>query len=168
MAETREIHLIESLEQPTFGLRQMVSQEDMPALFARVLPVLTAAMEHGGVQPAGPPYARYRGRMAGGFDVEIGFPLAEPATLTVDDPGPGEPTADVLPEARVVETVHHGGYDGLAATYADLESWMAERHLEPLDQSWEFYEAGPESDPDPTTWRTRIVMPVHGPEVEAG
>ncbi|WP_278234740.1 GyrI-like domain-containing protein [Isoptericola sp. AK164] len=168
MDETHEIRLIESVEQPTFGLRQMVSQEDVPALFARVLPQVVAALEHGGVQPAGPPYARYRGPMAGGFDIEIGFPLAEPADLTVADPGPGRPVSGVLPEARVVETLQDGAYDGLAATYARLETWMTEHDVHPLDQSWEFYEAGPESDPDPATWRTRIVMPVSGPAVEAG
>lgn len=168
MDGTNEIRLIESLEQPTFGLRQAVREEDLPALLARVLPLVAAALEHDGVHPAGPPYARYRGRMAGGFDVEVGFPVAEPVAPTISDPGPGEPTADVLPAARVVETVHTGGYDGLAETYALLDTWMAEHDVEPLDQSWEFYEAGPDSDPDPATWRTRVVMPVTGPAVEAG
>jgi len=168
MDEGHEIRLIESVEQPTFGVRQLVRRDDLPELFARVVPLVAGALERGGKQPAGPPFARYRGAMPGGFDVEVGFPLVEPAELTVPDAGPGTPVSGHLPEARVVETVHVGAYDGLSETYTRLEAWMADHDVRALDESWEYYESGPESDPDPATWRTRIVIPVSGPAVEAG
>ena len=34
-------------------------------------------------------------------------------------------------------------------------------------ESWEVYEAGPSSDPDPATWRTRVVWPVAEPQISS-
>lgn len=176
MDEQSEIRVIESVEQPTLGFRQVVRMDDLPALFGRVIPRAAAMLERVHARPAGPPYARYRGRMGDGVDVEVGFPVVEPVR---DPAGPGGlpgtedadggvAVADALPEARVVETVHVGSYETLPDTYARLESWMTEHDLRSVDQSWELYEAGPESDPDPATWRTRIAVVVAGPAVEAG
>ena len=54
----------------------------------------------------------------------------------------------------------------LAAPF-DMQLPSFVQHLAVLDQSWEIYEAGPESDPDPATWRTRVIFPVTGPQVES-
>lgn len=165
-----EIRLIECQEQPTVGVRQVVRADDLPALFDRAVPAVAEALQRTDTHPAGPPYARYRGRMRGGFDVEVGFPVTEPARLTglrIEAPPGSQPVADTLPAVRAAETVHTGAYDGLPDTYARLEAWVEEHDLQPLNESWEFYESGPASDPDPGTWRTRILMAVTGPAVEA-
>ncbi len=165
-----DIRLIECQEQPTVGVRQVVRTDDLPALFDWAVPAVADALQRTGTHPAGPPYARYRGRMRGGFDVEVGFPVPEPARLTdleIEARPGSEPVADALPAVRAAETVHDGTYDDLSDTYARLETWVEEHDLQPLNESWEFYESGPASDPDPGTWRTRILMAVTGPAVEA-
>jgi effector-binding domain-containing protein len=165
-----EIRLIEWLEQPTVGVRQVVRWNDLPAVFGRAVPAVATALQRAGRAPAGAPYARYRGRLTDAVDVEVGFPVVEPVPaddVVIDLPAGSDVVVDRLPGVRAAESVHTGAYDGLHATYARMESWVAEHHLDVLDQSWEIYEAGPESDPDPATWRTRIVMPVTGPAVGA-
>ncbi|WP_166847174.1 GyrI-like domain-containing protein [Isoptericola sp. BMS4] len=175
MDEQQEIRIIESVEQPTLGFRQVVRMQDLPALFERMIPRAAGLVERAGARPAGPPYARYRGHLGDGVDVEVGFPVVEPVREPAgpgglpgaEEPDGGVAVADALPEARVVEVVHVGSYETLPDTYARLESWMTEHDLRSVDQSWELYEAGPESDPDPATWRTRIAVAVAGPAVEA-
>ncbi|WP_298460759.1 GyrI-like domain-containing protein [uncultured Cellulomonas sp.] len=166
-----EIRLIERLEQPTVGVRQVVRSDGLPDVFARAVPAVAQILPRLGAVPAGAPYARYRGPLSEAVDVEVGFPVVEPvpddAVGSVTVPG-GELRADHLPAVRAVEAVHAGSYEELATTYARMEDWVAEHQLALLDQSWEIYEAGPESDPDPATWRTRIVLPVTGPAVGAG
>lgn len=165
-----EIRLIDRLEQPTVGIRRVVRWDDLPDAVGDGVHAVATALERAGAAPAGAPFARYRGRMADGVDVEVGFPVVAPMSageLVVDLPPGSELVVDGLPAVRAAEVVHTGAYDGLAETYRRVETWVAEHHLEMLDQSWELYEAGPESDPDPGTWRTRVVMPVTGPALAA-
>ncbi|WNB86957.1 GyrI-like domain-containing protein [Cellulomonas sp. ATA003] len=164
-----EIRLIERLEQPTLGVRQVVRWDEIGDVFGRVIPAVAQALQHLGAVPAGAPYARYRGHFDDSVDLEVGFPVVEPVDVgaVVVDLSPGEVVADPLPAVRAAESVHTGAYDGLRETYTRMEAWVAEHHLDTLDQSWEIYESGPESDPDPATWRTRVLLPVTGPAVGA-
>lgn len=163
-----EILVIEHEEQPAIGVRQRVHRDDLPATVGQALPVVVAALRRTGAAPAGPPYARYRGSMGGTVDVEVGFPVIDPVPLEKlrqEDAPAGTFVADPLPAARAAETVHVGGYEAISQTYERLAAWLGRHGLQPLDESWELYESGPSSDPDPATWRTRLVMPVSGPEL---
>ncbi len=155
-----EIHMIELLEQPVAGVRQQVRMEDLKNLFDTAFEQVLEAIQAAGAAPAGAPYARYFGRPTETVEVEIGFPVLEPFAAS------GDIVVSTLPAARAAEAIHTGSYDTLAETYRAIERWIAEHELQMLDESWEIYEAGPESDPDPATWRTRILFPVSGPQVE--
>lgn len=37
---------------------------------------------------------------------------------------------------------------------------MHQEHVTPATVMWEEYLTGPDTDPDPSTWRTRIVYPI--------
>lgn len=156
-----DIHLIELPEQAVAGVRQRIRMDEITTIFDTRFQEVLQALQSAGVAPAGAPYARYHGDVGETVDVEIGFPVAEPFS------GSGDVQGETLPAARAVETIHEGAYDRLRETYEAVQRWMAEHDLQPLDQSWEIYEAGPESDPDPETWRTRVVFPVSGPQVES-
>lgn len=155
------IGLIDVEEQPTVGMRRRVPVADLPEFFDEVFNAVAAAVTRAGAHLAGAPYARYRGMPTDIVDVEAGFPLTEPYGGA--DP---ELVAGSLPAARAIEAVHQGGYETLRATYAQVEAWATEHRLQPLEEVWERYESGPSSDPDPATWRTRIVWPVARPQVE--
>lgn len=155
-----EIRIIELQEQATAGVRQIARMDELTTLFDSKFAEVAEALQASRVTPAGAPYARYRGRPTDTVDVEIGFPVTEAFPPT------GGLVVDALPAVRAVETFHVGSYDKLRETYQRIESWVAEHELQTLEESWEIYESGPESDPDPTTWRTRILWPLTGPQVE--
>ncbi|WP_199422296.1 GyrI-like domain-containing protein [Actinotalea solisilvae] len=158
-----EFGVVEQLERPTAGVRRVVRMDAISEAF-QALDTVLAALGDRGVAPAGPPYARYRGEPTDVVDVEVGFPVESTAPLAAAD-GSGAPelVLGALPAGLAVETVHAGAYDGLGAMYGRLTAWMAEHHLQRGEDSWEIYESGPASDPDPTTWRTRVVVRVSGP-----
>ncbi|HLV04781.1 MAG TPA: GyrI-like domain-containing protein [Actinomycetaceae bacterium] len=155
------ISLIDVEERPTVGVRRQVRMTDLSDFFARVFDDVAAQVERAGARIAGAPFARYRGVPTDVADVEAGFPLTEPWS------GDGEDlVAGTLPAARAIEAIHQGGYDALPETYTQIEQWAVEHDVRTQADMWEVYEAGPQSDPDPATWRTRIIWPVARTEVE--
>lgn len=154
-----EISLIDVEERPTVAVRRQVRMEELPDFFARVFDEVAAQVEQAGAHLGGAPFARYRGSPGEVVDVEAGFPLTAPW------PGGGDLVAGSLPAARAVEAVHRGSYETMRETYLEIERWVAEHELHVQQDCWELYEAGPSSDPDPATWRTRIVWPVEHPRV---
>lgn len=154
-----EIRLIDVEEQPTVGLRREVRTEALADFLTTAFTTVMEALSDAGGQPDGAPFALFRGTPSDVVDVEAGFPVAAPITL------PGEFASGTLPAARAVEAVHMGSYETLPQTYAEIEGYIAEHDLRPLGDMWERYESGPDSDPDPANWRTRVLWPVSGPQV---
>jgi effector-binding domain-containing protein len=155
-----EVTIIDHEEQPTVGIRREIRVDQMQEFFAEIFDDVIRALRDAHVDPQGAPFARYRGRPAETVDIEAGFPVAEPFA------GSGELVAGTLPAGRAAEAVHVGPYETLRETYAALEAWLGEHGLHAGDEMWERYDSGPASDPDPATWRTRVVWPVSGPEEE--
>jgi effector-binding domain-containing protein len=154
-----DIHLIDVQEQPVAGVRQRVRMDEITTVFDTAFPKVLAAIQQAGAVPAGAPYARYFGTPSDTVDVEVGFPVTQAFTAS------GDVVVGTLPAARAAEAIHTGSYDTLRETYELLQAWITEHDLQVLDESWEIYEAGPDSDPDPATWRTRVLFPVSGPQV---
>ena len=151
------IGLIDVEEQHTIAIRRRVPLAELSTFFGEAFDAVAAAVEL-----AGAPFARYRGNPTDTIDVEAGFPLIEPYG-GVD----GELVPGVLPAAHAIEAVHQGSYETLQETYVQTETWARDHRLVQQEEMWERYEAGPQSDPDPLTWRTRIVWPVALPQVES-
>lgn len=148
-------------EQHTVGIRRAVRMDALPEFFDTVFTRIITELSSAGVAPVGAPFARYRGAIAETADLEGGFPVAEPF------PASGELVAGTLPATRAVEAIHVGSYETLHETYARLEVWVAEHGHRTIDDMWEVYDSGPASDPDPSTWRTRILWPI-SPEEPGG
>jgi effector-binding domain-containing protein len=66
----------------------------------------------------------------------------------------------VLPAATVARTTYHGGFEGLPGAWGELHAWMRANGHEPGADLWESYVTGPETDPDPATWRTELTQPI--------
>jgi effector-binding domain-containing protein len=88
------------------------------------------------------------------FDFEIGVPVAEPFAAA------GRGHAGQLPAATVARAIFHRDYEGLGAAWAECDAWIAAHGLTPRPDLWECYVAGPESSPDPATWRTQLNRPL--------
>jgi effector-binding domain-containing protein len=65
-----------------------------------------------------------------------------------------------LPAATVARTGYHGAYEGLGPAWAELNAWITAEGHTPGPDLWECYVAGPESSPDPASWRTELDRPL--------
>ena len=139
-------------EQPTAVARASLPAAQLgvwlPAAYRDVMTYLAAA----GGSPAGPPFARYvfHDELV---EVEAGFPVAAPLV------GDGGIASSSLPGGPAAVTTHYGRYEDLTVAYEAVAGWLKEHGLEPAGPHWEVYYTDPQSEPDPTRWRTDLIAP---------
>lgn len=136
-------------EQPAATVRGHVEQHEIPEFLGRVFGEVLAALRDQHLQPAGPPFARYRAARDGEWEIEAGFP----ATGAVRPQGEVQPAQ--LPGGRVAHTLHRGQYDEVGAAYEALDMWLQQHHSGPHGQPWESYLDGPEAEQP----RTELFVP---------
>ena len=147
-----DVKIVELQEQPTAVIREQVAMTALPEFFGRAFAAVSAALEAQGVQPAGPPFALYRGMPTETVDVEAGFPVS----TTI--PAANGVQAGIMPACRAVQAMHVGSYDTLGTAYDAVKQRMREEGLEASEDMWEYYLSDPSTDP--ATWRTLVVWPV--------
>lgn len=119
-----------------------------------------AAVSAQGIAPAGPLFSHHFRMDPDTFDFEVGVPVSKPIAPT------GRVKPGHLPAARVARTIYHGPYDerkegeGLGNAWAAFDDWIEREGHTPAEDFWEVYIAGPESGPDPATWRTELNRPL--------
>jgi effector-binding domain-containing protein len=147
-----DVKIVELQEQPTAVVCEQVAMSALPDFFGRAFAAVSAAMKAQGIQPAGPPFARYRGMPTEVVDVEAGFPVSTTVA------GVNGVQAGILPACRAVQAMHIGSYDTLGTTYEAVKQRMQEESLNASDDMWEYYLS--DQSTDPATWRTLVVWPV--------
>jgi effector-binding domain-containing protein len=147
-------HITETVARLTAVIPVTVPRAEIGEVMGPGIAELKAALKAQDLSPAGPWFARYLRMDSGTLDFEIGVPVSSPVAPA------GRERPGRLPAARVARAVHHGGYDGLHAAWAEFGSWVAAEGLKPGSGFWENYLAGPESSPDPAAWRTELNMPL--------
>ena len=149
-----QIDRVELEPRTLLGVHERVKMADLTEYFGRAFTTSAAALAEQGLAPAGPPLALYHGMPTDTVDVTAGFPIA----------GPAHGTSDVvvteLPAGDAITGIYTGPYDGMTRTYDEIAAWLQEHNLTPGTDMWEEYLSDPETDPDPATWRTRIVFPL--------
>ncbi|TFC01699.1 AraC family transcriptional regulator [Cryobacterium adonitolivorans] len=149
-----QIDRVELEPRTLLGVHERVMMADLTEYFGRAFEVSAAALAAQGLAPAGPPVALYHGMPTDSIDVTAGFPIV----------GPAQATAGVvvteLPAGAAIASIYTGPYDGMTRTYDQIAAWLREHNLTPRVDMWEEYLAGPETNPDPATWQTRIVFPL--------
>jgi effector-binding domain-containing protein len=113
-----------------------------------------AAIATQGAELVGPCFTYHMKRPSGLFDFDVGFPVNGPITPA------GRVKRGKLPAAKIVRTTYSGGYEGLASAWGEFCAWIETEGLIPQDSLWECYLSGPESNPDPATWRTELNRPL--------
>jgi effector-binding domain-containing protein len=132
---------------PRDGIQQVMSPG-----FGELFALLGAQ----GITPSGPVFTHHRRRPTDTFDFSICVPVPRPVT-----PG-GRVQNGELPAATVARVIHRGAYEGLGAAWGALYAWIAAQGRAPRADLWECYIQGPESGPDPSTWRTELNQPLLG------
>lgn len=139
------------------GVRETIKMSEMSEMsdfMGRAFGTAAAELGKQGAFPAGPAISMYHGMPTDTVDVTAGFPAPRPIT-----PTPGV-VVETLPGGPAIEAIHTGPYDTLTQTYGELNAWLAEQKLDLATDMWEEYLVGPDTEPDPAKWQTRIVFPL--------
>jgi effector-binding domain-containing protein len=105
-----------------------------------------------GMHPVGPPFARFTflGRVVA---VEAGFPVAGEIA------GDGGVEPSLLPCGLAAVTTHLGRYEDLEAAFDAVHDWLNAHGYMTAGPHWEVYFNDPNAEPDPSRWRTDVVVP---------
>ncbi|TFD87962.1 AraC family transcriptional regulator [Cryobacterium lactosi] len=149
-----QIDRVELEPRTMLGVHERVKMADLTEYFGRAFEKSAAALAEQGLAPAGPPLALYHGMPTDTVDVTAGFPVAGAAH------GSADVVVTELPAGEAITSIYTGPYDGMTRTYDQIAAWLQEQDLTTGADMWEEYLTGPDSDPDPATWQTRIVFPL--------
>jgi len=138
-------------------IRRRIARDAIAETLAECLPRVFEHAQRNGLTLASPPFARYPEVSLGGFVIECGLAIAEPAEAL--PPADGLDVIEVAP-CRAATATHHGTYDTLPATYAAIERWLQTHGMAPGDAAWETYVTDPGEHPDPADRMTQVVQPV--------
>jgi effector-binding domain-containing protein len=160
MLDTPQI--TQTAAQLTAVIRLTIPREEIRNVMGPGINEVMAAIAAQGIAPAGPWLTHHLRMNPDTFDFEIAVPVTSPVTAA-GRVKPGE-----LRAATVARTVYHGPYEGLGDAWGEFMTWIdAEGHT-PAPDLWEVYLAGPESNPDPATWRTELNRPLIQEGLPAG
>lgn len=113
------------------------------------------ALASSGAAIGGPAFAWYRGDTGGAFDLDIGFPLAEPLAQPVQGVETVEPSR--LPSGSALVLSHLGAYGSLHESWGRLDEHARRHGLTPTGML-EVYVTQPSPELDPTTLRTDLFL----------
>ena len=137
-------------------VRRVVRMDELSSFFREAFGRAVEAAHSGHMEIAGPPFAWYHGVPTTSIDVAAGIPVEH---VTGELP-PGISAVE-RPGGRSVVAIHVGPFEALRDTYQAVEQWMAEQGLAAGDDgAWEEYLTDPVTEPDQSTWQTRIVLPL--------
>lgn len=109
-----EVKLLELPDQPTLGMRSILSVEKLPEFFVKAYGGIMAYLGELGEYPSGMPYAAYFNLDMDALDMEAGFPVSK------EFEGRGEIIPGIIPAGKYASTLHTGSYDSVKAAYDAL------------------------------------------------
>ena len=144
------LQIVDSPAQSAAVIHLTIPREQIQAVMGSAIGEIYSTLSAQRVAPAGPLFSHHFKMDPATFDFEVGVPVASPFTPT-DRVKAGE-----LPAATVVRTVYHGPYEGLGSAWGAFKSQIKAEGHTAGPNLWERYLTGPESGPDPATWRTEL------------
>ncbi|MBL8094108.1 MAG: GyrI-like domain-containing protein [Anaerolineales bacterium] len=140
--------------QRTAVIRITVPRAEIQVVMGPGYQELMETLKAQGIQPTGPWFTHHLRMNPDVFDFELGAPVDASVSPA------GRVTPGSLPATRVAHTTYRGPYEGLGEAWGAFQTWMAAQALTTADDLWEVYTAGPETGPDPATWRTDLYQPL--------
>ena len=149
-----EPRIMQTTAQPAAVIRFTIPRAEVGHVMGPGHRELMAAVAAQGITPTGPWFTHHLRMDPETFDFELGVPIATPFSAA------GRVTPGTLPAATVARTIYRGAYEGLPSAWAEFDSWIAAAGHIPGPDLWECYATGPESGPDPSTWKTELTRPL--------
>lgn len=146
--------ITQSVAQITAIIRLTIPRDEIRNVMGPGFGELMATLAAQGIAPVGPLFSHHLRMDPDIFDFEISVPVTTPVAAA------GRVRPSQLPATKVARTVYHGAYEGLGAAWGEFEAWIAANGYTPASDLWECYVTGPESNPDPATWRTELNRPL--------
>lgn len=146
--------IVQTPAQLTAIIRLTIPRAEIQSVMGPGYNELMAAVAAQGIATAGSWFTHHLKMDPDVFDLEIGVPVAAPISAS------GRVKAGQLPAATVARTVYHGPYEGLGSAWGEFDAWITAQGHKQAPDLWECYVAGPESGPDPATWRTELNRPL--------
>jgi effector-binding domain-containing protein len=154
MIDTPQI--INSAAQPAAVIRVTIPKDQIRQVMGPAIQEVLATAAAQGIGPAGPVFSRHFRFDPEVWDFEVGVPVRGPVSPA------GRVRAGELPEAKVLRTVYHGGYEGLGGGWVEFETWIKANGHATRGDFWERYLTDPASNPDPATYQTELNRPLAG------
>ena len=139
---------------PTAVVRGRMPADQVAGWVAKAFRLVAEELARQGVQPQGPPFARYT-RTPERIEVEAGYPVSEP----IDDHE--DVIASGLPGGPAVIGDYVGRPERIGPAYAELSGWLRGHGFDAAGPHWESYLAGPEDGlgAPPTDWHIEMFVP---------
>ena len=99
-----DIEVVNLPEQPAAVVRARVAHNGIAEFLGPAFGDVMTVLQRQGLQPAGPPFGRYRPADDGGWDISAGFPVSDAVAAE------GRVEALTLPGGPVARTLHVGDY----------------------------------------------------------
>lgn len=148
--------IVQAPAQHTAMIHLTVPRAEIQKVMGPGLTEVKAAVAAQGIAAAGPWFTHHLKMDPKIFDFEICVPVASLVSAA------GRVKPGKLPASKVVRTIYHGSYEGLAEAWGELGAWIKAKGFKPAEDLWERYVSGPESSPDPSTWQTELNRPLTG------
>ena len=154
MIDTPQI--TQSAAQLTAVIHFTIPREEIRKVMGPGIGELMATVTAQGISPHGAVFSHHFRMDPATFDFEIGVPVTRPVSSA------GRVQPGQLPATTVARTIYRGAYEGLGEAWRAFGVWLAAEGHTPGPDPWECYAAGPESNPDPASWRTELNRPLVG------
>lgn len=152
MIETPQI--VKTTAHTTAVIHVVVPRDEIQLVMGPGIGELMSTIATQGISPVGPWFTHHCRRPTDTFDFEISVPVSRPVTAE------GRVKPSQWPEMTVAQTIYSGPYDGLAEAWGEFRDWIDSNGHKAGNELWERYLVGPESSPDPASWRTELNWPL--------
>jgi effector-binding domain-containing protein len=154
MVATYELQEVILMNQPVVSIREITTLANLGAALAEVYLRVGEYLKERGVEPCGPPFARFYSVEESRVDVDAGFPVE------MEVPRRWRIRCSHLPGGPALTLWHTGPYDRMASAYDAIDGWLKNHGRVPNGAPWEVFYTDPEEVPNPAEWRTQIIQPM--------
>jgi effector-binding domain-containing protein len=148
------VRIIRTTPQLTAFIPIKVPQAEVRKIMGPALAELRETVAAQGIAVTGPWFTHHLSNPGAIFDFEICLPVAAPVKAA------GRARPGQWPAMSIAQTIYHGRFEGLGAAWGEFMEKIKAAGHQTSEGLWERYLVGPESNGDPSAWRTELSKPL--------